>query len=162
MRKVTPFLTFRANAEEAINFYVSLFNNSQIHSIVRYEEDGGMLPKGSVLHASFELDGQPFMAMDGGDGFQFEQGFSIYVDCETQEEIDRLWDALRQGGGEEMCGWIKDRFGISWQIIPSVLGRYMSDPDPVKAGRVTQAMLKMQKLDIKTLQEAYENAEPVA
>lgn len=162
MQKITPFLTFQRNAEEAINFYVSLFKNSKIHSITRYEQDDGMLPKGSLLHASFELDGQPFMAMDGGESFKFEQGFSIFVDCETQEEIDRLWEALKQGGGEEMCGWVRDRFGISWQIIPSVLGRYMTDPDPVKAGRVVQAMLKMQKLDIKTLQEAYESTEPVA
>lgn len=155
MQKVTPFLTFEQNAAEALNFYVSLFKNSRIESLVRYEQDGP-LPKGAVLNATFQLDGQTYMAMDGGPHFNFTEGFSLFVNCETQAEIDRLWEALSAGGEEQPCGWVKDRYGVSWQIIPPILGELMSDEDPEKARRVMEAMLKMTKIDIQALQRAYE------
>lgn len=154
MPKVTTFLTFEKNGEEAVRFYVSLFPNSKIHAIERYPEDG-MLPKGSLMHASFELDGQAFMAMDGGPHFQFAQGFSLHVSCDTQAEIDHLWDRLAEGGEEQMCGWVQDRFGISWQIIPPVLGQLLTDPDRDKAQRTLKAMLGMKKLDIAALERAH-------
>jgi predicted 3-demethylubiquinone-9 3-methyltransferase (glyoxalase superfamily) len=158
MQTVTTFLTFKEKAEEAANFYVSLFKNSKIANVTRSEQDGP-IPKGAALNVSFQLDGQEFMAMDGGPHFRFEEGFSLFVNCETQEEIDRLWDKLSEGGGEQACGWVKDKYGVSWQIIPSILGELMTDKDADKAKRVIDVMLKMQKIDIKALQEAYDHTE---
>ena len=153
MQTITPFLTFKEKAEEAINLYVSIFKNSSIEGIFRYEEDG-MLPKGSVMHAIFKLNGQEFRAMDGGPMFPFEQGFSVFVYCDTQEEIDTAWNALKEGGEEQMCGWVKDKYGLSWQIIPRALGDIMSGPDQERAGRMVPLMLGMRKLVIKELEEA--------
>lgn len=154
MGKVTTFLTFKENGEEAVNLYVSLIKNSKVETIAR-SEGGGPFPKGALQQASFQLDGQQFMAMDGGPYFSFEQGTSLFVNCETQEEIDRLWEKLTEGGEEQACGWLKDKFGVSWQIIPSVMGKLLTDPDAEKASRVMEAMLKMKKIDIQTLQQAY-------
>lgn len=147
MQKVTTFLTFKERAEEAVHFYVSLFKNSKIESIMRH--DGGL------LHASFQLDGQSFMAMDGGPYFSFAQGTSLFVNCETQQEIDALWEKLAEGGEEQPCGWVKDKYGVSWQIVPSILGELMQDKDPEKSNRVMQAFLKMSKFDIQALRDAY-------
>ncbi|HEV8592312.1 MAG TPA: VOC family protein [Pyrinomonadaceae bacterium] len=155
MQKITTFLTFEKKGAEAVNFYGSIFKNSKIHGIHQYEDEGGPLPKGALLHASFELDGQRFMAMDGGPHFKFEQGFSLFVNAETQEEIDRLSSSLTEDGGEQQpCGWVKDKYGISWQIVPPILGELMGGPDRERAGRVMQAMLKMKKLDIQALKDA--------
>lgn len=154
-QKVTTFLTFKDRGEEAVSFYVSLFKNSRITRIMR-SEGQGPIPKGALLHAAFQLDGHPFMAMDGGSYFSFAQGFSLFVNCETQEEIDRLWEKLSEGGEKLQCGWVKDRYGVSWQIVPSVMGELMSGPDPARSRRVMEAMLKMDKLDIRSLKEAYE------
>lgn len=155
MQKITTFLTFEKKGAEAVSFYTSIFKNSKIHGIHQYEGDGGPLPKGALLHASFELDGQRFMAMDGGPHFKFEQGFSLLVNAETQEEIDRLSSSLTEDGGEQQpCGWVKDKYGISWQIVPPILGELMGGSDRERAGRVMQAMLKMKKLDIQTLKDA--------
>jgi predicted 3-demethylubiquinone-9 3-methyltransferase (glyoxalase superfamily) len=154
MSKVATYLTFKENGEEAVKLYVSLIKNSKINSLVR-SEGGGPFPKGALQHASFTLDGQEFMAMDGGEYFSFAQGFSIFVSCESQAEIDRLWDTLSAGGEEQMCGWLRDKYGVSWQIIPPLLGQYLTDPDAARAGRVMEAMLKMQKLDIAELEQAY-------
>lgn len=156
MQKITTFLMFNDGAEEAVNFYVSIFKNSRLESLVLSEEEGPVA-KGKVLQAIFQLDGQEFMATDGGPYFSFSEGMSLMVNCETQEEIDRLWEKLPEGGGEKgPCGWVKDRFGVSWQIVPTVLAEMITDRDPVKAKRVLEAMLKMEKLDIKTLRQAYE------
>ena len=152
--KVTTYLTFQEKGEEAVKFYVSLFKSSRIHGVQRWGK-GGPVPEGALMNASFELDGQHFMAMDAGPQFQFGEGFSIYVDCEDQAEVDRLSEKLGEGGQIQMCGWLKDRWGVSWQIIPTVLPRLMGDKDPAKAGRVMQAMLKMKKIVIRDLEEAY-------
>jgi predicted 3-demethylubiquinone-9 3-methyltransferase (glyoxalase superfamily) len=154
MQKVTPFLTFKESGEEAVNLYVSLIKNSRVIHIVRSQAPGP-IPEGALQYALFELDGRELMAMDGGSHFRFEEGFSLYVNCETQEEIDRLWDVLSEGGEEQPCGWLKDRFGVSWQIIHPVLGAYLTDPDTEKSQRVMEAMLKMKKIDIALLQQAY-------
>ncbi len=157
MSNVATFLTFKENGEEAVKLYVSLIKNSSIHSLVR--SDGqGPFPKGALQHAAFQLDGQEFMAMDGGEYFGFALGFSIFVNCETQAEIDHLWAKLSEGGEEQPCGWVKDKYGVSWQIIPSVLGELMTDPDAEKASRVMEAMLKMKKFDIQALRTAYEQS----
>jgi predicted 3-demethylubiquinone-9 3-methyltransferase (glyoxalase superfamily) len=153
-QKITTFLTYNNCAEEAVNLYVSVFQNSRIISMVRMEEDGP-IPKGKVLGATFELEGQQFMALDGGPYFKFAQGISLFVDCETQEEIDNLWEKLSKGGEKMPCGWLRDKFGVSWQIIPSVLGEMLSDPKSGNSQKVMEAMLKMGKLDIKTLKRAY-------
>ena len=154
MHKITPFLWFDNNAEQAINFYVSVFKNSKIGTVTRHN--------GAVISANFELEGQPFMALNGGPHFKFTEAISLFVNCETQEEVDALWDALIADGGEaSQCGWLKDKFGLSWQIIPSALGRLMHDEDPARAGRVMQAMMQMQKIDIRKLKQAYEG-EPAA
>lgn len=154
MSIITTFLTFKDRGTEAVEFYCSLFENSKIHSIHRHS-GGGPLLEGALLHASFELDGQRFMAMDGGPHFSFSQGASIFVNAQTQDEIDRLWNALTADGGEPgQCGWLKDRFGLSWQIVPPVLGQLMSGPDRERAGRVMNAMLKMNKLVIEDLENA--------
>ena len=153
-RKVTPFLTFNDHAEEAVKRYVSIFKNSKIVSLVRSEADGP-IAKGKVLNATFELDGQTFMAMDGGPYFSFAQGTSLFVNCETQQEIDRLWETLSEGGEKQPCGWLKDKFGVSWQIVPSVLGEMMGDPKSGNSEKVMEALLKMSKIDSKTLERAY-------
>ena len=155
MSKVTAFLTFKENGEQAVNLYVSLIKNSKISSIVRSSGEGPF-PAGALQHASFSLDGQEFAAMDGGPYFGFDQGFSIMVNCDTQEEIDRLWYTLSEGGEEQPCGWLKDRFGVSWQIVPSILGEMLMGGDAEKSQRVMETFLKMTKFDIQALQEAYE------
>ena len=156
MSKITPFLWFNGEAEEAMNFYVSLFKNSKVIGISRYGE-GMPFPAGTVMTASFELDGQPVTALNGGPEYKFTEAISFYVNCESQQEVDDLWAKLTANGGEEgPCGWCKDRFGLSWQIVPSALGEMMSDPNPEKARRATEAMLKMKKLDIAELRRAYD------
>ena len=153
-RKITTCLTFDHQAEEAVKRYVSIFKNSRILNLVRWG-GGGPIAKGKLLNATFELDGQQFMAMDGGPYFSFTQGTSILVNCETQDEIDDLWEKLSEGGEKQPCGWLKDRFGLSWQIVPSVLGEMMSDPKSGNSENVMRALLKMSKIDIKTLKQSY-------
>lgn len=153
MHQVTTFLTFQDRAEEAVQLYVSLIKNSKISSMTRAGGDGPE-GKGALMHASFELDGQEFMAMDGGPYFAFAQGISLFVNCETQAEVDHLWEKLSEGGESGQCGWLKDRFGVSWQIIPSALGELMQSKDPEKSKRVMEAMLKMTKIDIQALRQA--------
>jgi predicted 3-demethylubiquinone-9 3-methyltransferase (glyoxalase superfamily) len=155
VQKITPFLWFDGNAEEAMNLYVSVFKNSKILNVRRYGE-GGPGPKGSVMTASFVLEGQEFMALNGGPQFKFTEAISLFVNLETQAEVDALWEKLSKGGEESRCGWLKDKYGLSWQIIPSALGKLLGDPDPLKAGRVMQAMLQMGKIDISRLQKAYD------
>ena len=159
---IRPCLTFKDRAEEAVKFYVSLFPNSRIVSLSKVERDGGPIPKGKLLNATFELDGREYIAFDGGDGFTFTEGISLMATCKTQDEVDRYWKALAANGGEEgPCGWLKDRFGVSWQIVPEVLGKMLSDPNSGDAEACMNAMLKMKKLDIATLEKAYKGA-PVA
>jgi predicted 3-demethylubiquinone-9 3-methyltransferase (glyoxalase superfamily) len=158
-QKITTFLTFDDQAEEAVNFYTSIFDNSRIVSTTRYG-DAGPGPKGSVMSARFELEGQEFFALNGGPSFGFAPGISLYVDCETQEEVDELWDRLSEGGEKQPCGWVTDKYGVSWQVIPRILGELLSDEDPVKANNVMQAMLQMSKIDIATLKAAYESSTP--
>ena len=154
MPKITPFLWFDNSAEEAANFYTSIFKNSKINSISRYG-DAGPGPKGSVMTASFSLDGQNFTALNGGPIFKFNESISFVVNCNGQEEVDYYWEKLLAGGGKEsQCGWLKDRFGLSWQIVPDVLGQLLGDKNAAKAARAMQAMLKMQKIDIQKLQDA--------
>src|SRR5450631_1214105 len=147
MQKITPFLMFDNQTDEAVNFYVSIFRNSKIGKVSRYG-DGGAGPKGAIMSATFELEGQQFMAFNGGPHFQFSQGISLFVSCKTQEEVDELWEKLSAGGEKSRCGWLKDRFGISWQIIPAVLGEMLNHPEPEKAKRALNAMLQMTKIDI--------------
>ncbi len=154
MQKITPFLWFDGNAEEAMNFYVSIFKNSKVLKVTRYGE-AGPGPKGSVMSATFQLEGQTFFALNGGPQFSFTPAISFFVNCETQQEVDELSEKLSEGGQKERCGWLKDKYGLSWQIIPSVLGEMLGDKDPAKASRVMQAMLQMNKIDIKGLQRAY-------
>ena len=151
MQKIVTFLWFDHNAEEAVDFYASVFKSAQVLS----KTPG---PDGKVLLVSFELEGQQFYALNGGPQFKFTEAISLYVNCETQAEVDELWEKLTAGGEESMCGWLKDKYGLSWQIIPTALGKLMSDPDPAKAGRVMQAMMQMRKLDIQALQAAYDQA----
>ena len=155
MQKITPFLWFDGNAEEAMNFYTSIFKNSKIGRITRYG-DAGPGPKGTVMSATFQLDGQEFMALNGGPQFKFTEAISFFVNCETQEEVDELWEKLSDGGQKSRCGWLKDKYGLSWQIIPSALGKMLGDKDPEKSQRVMKAMLQMDKIDIRRLQEAHE------
>jgi predicted 3-demethylubiquinone-9 3-methyltransferase (glyoxalase superfamily) len=155
MQKITPFLWFDDNAEEAIKFYTSIFKNSKIGKVTRYGE-AGPGKKGSVMTATFELQGQEFVALNGGPHFKFTEAISFVVNCETQEEVDDLWEKLSRGGQEVECGWLKDKFGLSWQIVPTILPKLLSDPDPAKSQRVMKAMLKMKKLDIVRLKQAYE------
>src|SRR5437588_1030470 len=155
MQKITPFLWFNNNAEEAVNFYISIFKNSKIVNISRYGEAGSG-PKGTVMSATFELNGQEFMALNGGPHFTFSPAISLFVKCEDQREVDELWEKLSAGGKKERCGWLKDKYGLSWQIIPTALGRMLQDKDPQKAGRVMQAMLQMSKIDIAALKRAYD------
>jgi predicted 3-demethylubiquinone-9 3-methyltransferase (glyoxalase superfamily) len=155
MQKITPFLWFDDKAEEAMNFYVSIFKNSKVVSVSRYGE-GGPGAKGSVMSATFELEGQRFMALNGGPHFKFSEAISLFINCETQQEVDELWEKLSAGGEKSRCGWLKDKFGLSWQVIPSALGRMLQDKDPVKSKRVMQAMLQMDKIDIARLKQAYD------
>ena len=156
MQKIKACLWFDGNAEEATNFYVSVFNNSKVLSVARTGDEGPG-QRASVLVTTFELEGQEFMALNGGPQYKFTPAISLYVDCKTQEEVDRLWNTLIADGGEEsQCGWLVDRFGVSWQIIPRALIELMGDEDPEKAGRVMKAMLQMQKIDVAKLREAYE------
>jgi len=155
MQKITPFLWFNDQAEEAMNFYISIFKNSKVGRITRYGE-AGPGPKGTVMSATFQLDGQEFYALNGGPLFTFTPAISFFVNCETQQEVDELWEKLSEGGRKDRCGWLVDKYGVSWQIIPSVLGKLLGDKDAVKAKRVMQAMLQMNKLDIAKLQQAYD------
>ncbi len=155
MPAISPHLWFDNQAEEAANFYVSVFENSRIVNVSRYSE-AGPAPAGTVMTVTFELDGQEFMALNGGPEFKFSEAISFFVHCETQEEIDRLWERLSEGGEKQVCGWLKDKYGLSWQIVPTILGGMLQDGDPEKANRVMQAVLQMTKLDIKGLQAAYE------
>jgi predicted 3-demethylubiquinone-9 3-methyltransferase (glyoxalase superfamily) len=155
MQKITPFLWFDNQAEEAANFYVSVFKNAKISGISRYGE-AGPGPAGTVMVAQFQIEGQEFLALNGGPVFTITPAISFVVNCETQAEVDEMWDKLSAGGTTLQCGWLADKFGVSWQIVPTVLGELMSDPDPVKSGRVMQAMLQMTKLIIADLQRAYE------
>jgi predicted 3-demethylubiquinone-9 3-methyltransferase (glyoxalase superfamily) len=156
-RKITLFLWFNNNAEEAVHFYTSLFNNSKILETTRYGE-GAPLPKGTIMTISFQIEGEEFIALNGGPHFAFTPAISLFVRCDSQPEVDRLWQKLLDGGKPMQCGWITDKFGLTWQIVPSVLKSLLHDPDPVKSKRVMQAMLKMIKLDIAELQRAYNNA----
>ncbi len=155
MKKITPFLWFDNNAEEAMNFYVSIFKNSEVVSTARYGE-AGPGPKGSQMTATFRLDGLELIALNGGPHFKFTEAISLSVNCETQEEVDELWEKLSEGGEKGRCGWLKDKFGLSWQVNPTVLGEMLGDKDPEKAKRVMAAMLQMDKIDIDTLRKAYE------
>ncbi|MFX1736123.1 VOC family protein [Paraburkholderia sp. A1RI_3L] len=156
MQKIAPFLWFNGQAEEAANLYTSIFRNSRITEIQRYGE-AGPGETGSVMSVSFELEGQAFIALNGGPAFTFSPAISFFVHCETQDEVDALWTKLGEGGGEpRQCGWISDRFGVTWQIVPTALGRMLRDKDAGKSKRVMQAMLKMVKLDIAALEAAYE------
>ncbi|MBI5304933.1 MAG: VOC family protein [Chloroflexi bacterium] len=154
-KKIAPFLWFDDQAEEAANFYVSIFDNSKIVSTTRYGE-GGPGPKGRVMTVEFELDGQGFIGLNGGSQFKFTEAISFSVSCKTQEEVDKFWAKLSEGGEEGPCGWLKDKYGLSWQINPTILGEMLGDQDPEKAKRVMEAMLNMKKIDIKTLKQAYD------
>jgi len=159
LQKITPFLWFDNKAEEAANFYVSIFKNSKIETITRYGEEGAKIsgrPKGTVMVVAFQLDGQEIMALNGGPHFKFSEAISFLVNCETQQEVDELWEKLSEGGEEGRCGWLKDKYGLSWQIVPTVLGKMLQDKDAEKSERVMNAMLKMAKIEIKTLKQAYE------
>jgi predicted 3-demethylubiquinone-9 3-methyltransferase (glyoxalase superfamily) len=154
MKKITPFLWFNNNLEEAMNFYVSIFKNSKILDVNRYGK-GGPFPEGTVFTATFERDGQEFFALNGGPAHGFTEAISFFVDCKSQEEVDELWEKLSQGGEKGPCGWLKDKYGLSWQIIPTVLGELMGGKDVTKANRVREAMLQMSKIDIKALEKPY-------
>jgi predicted 3-demethylubiquinone-9 3-methyltransferase (glyoxalase superfamily) len=147
-------LTFRDRAEEAINFYVSLFRNSRVLNVLR-SDGSSPIPQGKLLHATFQLDGQEYTAFDGGPAFAFTEAFSLVVTCETQDQIDEMWARLSEGGAEGPCGWLKDRFGMSWQVVPAALGQMMGDPASGNPAKVMEALLKMRKLDIATLKQAY-------
>ncbi len=158
MQKITPFLWFDNNAEEAMNFYVSIFKNSKVGTVSRYG-DAGPGPKGSVMSATFVLEGQEFMALNGGPHFKFTPAISLFVNCETQEEVNEIWDKFLSGGGKaDQCGWLKDKYGLSWQIIPKALGEMLSDPDPEKSQRVMKAMMQMVRIDVQALKQAYEQS----
>jgi predicted 3-demethylubiquinone-9 3-methyltransferase (glyoxalase superfamily) len=149
MKKITPFLWFDSNLEQAMNFYTSIFKNSRISNVTKNN--------GKIFSANFELDGQEFYAINGGPRFKFTEAISFFVNCETQNEINYFWQKLSEGGEKGQCGWLKDKFGLSWQIVPTVLSKLLNDPDPVKSQRVMNAMLKMTRLDINSLKEAYEH-----
>jgi predicted 3-demethylubiquinone-9 3-methyltransferase (glyoxalase superfamily) len=155
MPKITPFLWFDSNAEEAAQFYTSIFKNSKILQTSRYGEDGPG-PKGTVMTIRFELNGQEFIALNGGPHFKFNEAVSFVVNCETQQEVDEYWKKLTAGGKEVQCGWLTDKYGLSWQITPTILGQLIADKDPEKARRVMQAMMKMVKIDIEELKKAYQ------
>jgi predicted 3-demethylubiquinone-9 3-methyltransferase (glyoxalase superfamily) len=155
MQGITPFLWFDSNAEEAVKYYTSIFKNSKIGKIARYG-DAGPGPKGSVVTVEFELNGQKFIALNGGPEFKFNESISFMVECESQQEIDYYWEKLTEGGQEVQCGWLKDKFGLSWQVTPTALLKMIADPDPAKANRAMAAMLKMIKIDLATVQRAYD------
>ena len=155
MQKITPCLWFDTQGEAAAEFYTSVFRNSKILNISRYGE-AGPGPEGQVLTVSFELDGQEFTALNGGPKFTFSEAISFQVSCDSQEEVDRFWDTLSDGGEQGPCGWLKDKFGVSWQIVPSVLGQLIGGPDARRSQQAMKAMLQMGKLDIKALQDAYD------
>ncbi len=155
MQKITPFLWFDGKAEEAANFYVSIFKNSKVLSVHRYGEEGPA-PKGTVMSVTFQLDGQEFYALNGGPQYTFTPAVSFFVSCETQQEVDELWEKLSRRGAKQRCGWLTDKFGLSWQVIPIILGKLLQDKDPKKSGRVMKAMLQMDKLDIARLKQAAE------
>ena len=155
MQKITPFLWFNDKAEEAASFYTSIFKNSKTVSTIRYGE-AGPGPKGSVMSATFELDGQEFIGLNGGPHFTFSPAISFFIQCDTQEEVDHFWEKLSAGGKKDRCGWLTDKFGVTWQVVPTVLGRMLQDKDAEKSKRVMNAMLQMDKLDIKRLTDAYE------
>ncbi len=157
MQKITTFLTFNDQAEAAANFYVSLFRDSKILGVSRYD-GAGPGPEGTVMTVNFTLAGQEYVALNGGPHFTFTDGVSLYVNCEAQAEVDGLWEKLSEGGEKGPCGWLKDKYGVSWQIVPTALGQLLQDKDPQRAQRVMQAMLKMSKLDIAALQRAAEQA----
>ena len=155
MQKITPFLWFDSNAEEAMNFYTATFKNSKIGQVRRYGE-AGPGPKGSVMTATFQIEGQEFMALNGGPHYKFTPAISFFVSCETQKEVDELWEKLSAGGEAMQCGWLKDKFGVAWQIIPKALGELLGDKDPKKSQRVMKAMMGMVKIDVEGLKRAYE------
>ncbi len=158
MQKITPFLWFDDKAEEATRFYTSLFKNSKIGTITRYDEEGAKAagrPEGTVMTVSFQLEGQEFVALNGGPVFKFTEAISLVVNCTTQGEVDELWDKLSAGGEESVCGWLKDKYGLSWQVVPTILGEMLNDKDAEKSKRVMKAMLQMKKIDIPTLEQAY-------
>ncbi len=157
LQKITPFLWFDGKAEEAANFYVSIFPNSKVVSVSRYG-DAGPGPKGSAMSVVFQLHGQEFYALNGGPHFKFSPATSFFISCETQEEVDRYWQKLGAGGKTNRCGWLDDQFGLTWQVVPTILSKLLQDKDPKKANRVMQAMLQMEKLDIAGLQRAYDQA----
>jgi predicted 3-demethylubiquinone-9 3-methyltransferase (glyoxalase superfamily) len=159
MPKISPFLWFDTQAEEAANFYVRIFPNSKIMTIARYGE-AGPGPGGNVMTVVFELDGKEFIALNGGPKFTFTEAISFSVDCKSQQEVDWFWNSLSEGGEEGPCGWLKDRYGLSWQITPTILGEMLSDPDPAKSRRVMEAMLKMKKIEIEGLKTAYHGRSP--
>lgn len=156
MQKITPFLWFDDNAEEAMHFYLSIFKNSHAIRISRYME-GAPGPKGAVMTAEFSIDGQEFIALNGGPSFKITPAISFVVNCDTQEEVDDYWEKLSAGGAQIECGWLQDKFGVSWQIVPRILGEMLCDPDVIRAQRVMKAMLQMKKIDIALLQQAYAN-----
>ena len=161
IQKISPFLWFDDKAEEAAKFYVSIFSNSKMGNISRYGEDGSVVtgrPKGSVMTVSFQIEGQEFSAINGGPVFKFTEAISFVVNCETQKEVDEFWEKLSKGGAKSQCGWLKDKYGLSWQIVPTVLNEMLSDTDAKKANRVMKAMLQMTKIDIATLKKAYESS----
>jgi predicted 3-demethylubiquinone-9 3-methyltransferase (glyoxalase superfamily) len=161
MQKITPFLWFDDKAEEAVTFYASIFKNSKIGGITRYDEAGAKAagrPKGSAMTVEFQLEGQEFVALNGGPHFKFTEAISFVVNCETQDEVDSFWEKLAEGGQEVQCGWLKDKYGLSWQIVPTVLPELLKDKDPAKAKRVMEAMLQMKKIDISKLKEAAEGS----
>jgi predicted 3-demethylubiquinone-9 3-methyltransferase (glyoxalase superfamily) len=158
-QKITPFLWFDDQAEEAVSFYTSIFKNSRIVGVTRYGEEGAEVsgrPGGTVMTVAFQLDGQEFVALNGGPIFKFTEAISFVVNCESQDEVDHYWEKLSAGGDPkaQQCGWLKDKYGLSWQIVPAVLGELLSDPDPEKSQRVMKAMLQMKKIDIETLKQA--------
>jgi predicted 3-demethylubiquinone-9 3-methyltransferase (glyoxalase superfamily) len=155
MQKIVPFLWFDGKAEEAMNFYASIFKNSSIAEVTRYGK-AGPGPEGTVMSATFQLEGQQFYALNGGPHFTFTPAISFFVNCETQQEVDELWQKLSEGGEIQQCGWLRDKYGLSWQIIPTILGKLLKDKDAAKAQRVMQAMLQMKKIDIARLKQAYD------
>ena len=157
MQKITPFLWFDTHAQEAMDFYVSVFKNSKVISVTRYGE-GGPGPKGTVMTAKILLDGQEFVLLNGGPQFSFSQAISFVVNCASQDEVDWFWEKLSKGGEKQPCGWLKDKFGVSWQVVPVVLQEMLTDTDPQKSQRVMMALLQMGKIDIQKLKQAYNNA----
>jgi predicted 3-demethylubiquinone-9 3-methyltransferase (glyoxalase superfamily) len=157
-QKITPFLWFNNQAEQAASFYVSIFKNSRIVKVVRYGKAAAKAsgrPEGKVMTVAFKLEGQEFVALNGGPHFQFTEAISFVVNCRTQKEVDKFWEKLSAGGKESQCGWLKDKYGVSWQIVPAVLVKMLKDPDPVKSERVMRSILRMHKIDIKALKKAY-------